>query len=594
VNPARRTTRLLQRRFALAGGILLALALTVTLAVGRAEEPTGPLTVPVTAMAAPSQPAMTGVADRAMQPTLPGGKLPQYQLTARHRRVETDDEIADPTIRFFLVLPSEPILVEATITIDGEPFRKQRERRIQTALTAALEPAPESESAETAETGDSALAADAVADGAPEPDPESPDDGEVPDPELAESPAPADSAPPSHVETLRRYIASIGREPSPEEVRWFFINRLDGPTLLVLKESFHAFRADQSPVFRILDRNRDGILSRAEIELAAESFLECDLNRDEVVEFGEISEVANDPRRQHDSRIETGPLLILLPVAERADETYSQLRSVGAGSADRDSPLSAKFDPNADGRWDSSELDRLRRMRPDLALSINFSLSAPAESSLSISEESRAALAKQGTSAEAVNGSIVLSREDCEIWISANQSRPGDQISLGAVRDGYPMLPVLDPDNDGRFTLRELRGLVDAVKQFDRNGDGQITQDELRPTIRVGFGLGAGVHRELSEVRRVHPPRAAQVAGPEWFVRMDRNKDNDLTRKEFPGTDEQFDRLDADGDGLVSAEEAWEFERKSPTNRSSEEPSGESSPPSAENKPESDTGDGDR
>ena len=37
---------------------------------------------------------------------------------------------------------------------------------------------------------------------------------------------------------------------------------------------------------------------------------------------------------------------------------------------------------------------------------------------------------------------------------------------------------------------------------------------------------------------------------------MDRNKDNDLTRGEFPGTDEQFAAIDADGDELISAEEA--------------------------------------
>jgi hypothetical protein len=42
---------------------------------------------------------------------------------------------------------------------------------------------------------------------------------------------------------------------------------------------------------------------------------------------------------------------------------------------------------------------------------------------------------------------------------------------------------------------------------------------------------------------------------------MDRNKDNDLTRQEFPGTDEQFQQLDADKDELVSADEALDFER---------------------------------
>jgi hypothetical protein len=37
---------------------------------------------------------------------------------------------------------------------------------------------------------------------------------------------------------------------------------------------------------------------------------------------------------------------------------------------------------------------------------------------------------------------------------------------------------------------------------------------------------------------------------------MDKNKDYDLTRQEFPGTDEQFQQLDKDQDELISSEEA--------------------------------------
>ena len=48
--------------------------------------------------------------------------------------------------------------------------------------------------------------------------------------------------------------------------------------------------------------------------------------------------------------------------------------------------------------------------------------------------------------------------------------------------------------------------------------------------------------------------------GPLWFRKMDRNRDGDVSRREFLGTDEQFRLIDKDGDGLISAKEAQEYD----------------------------------
>ena len=188
-----------------------------------------------------------------------------------------------------------------------------------------------------------------------------------------------------------------------------------------------------------------------------------------------------------------------------------------------------------------------------------------------------AASAGEGVAA----GSISLPIGGTTVAFSAVQSDASDQISIGAINDGYPILPVIDPNEDGRFTIRERRKLVDSLLKFDRNLDGSLSTDETQATIRVCFGLGPQVHRELVALRQVNPKsNTPVVTGPDWFVRMDRNKDNDITDKEFSGTDEHFAELDTDRDALVSAQEALDYDRLN------SEPSDAIKPPdSSANKP---------
>jgi hypothetical protein len=44
--------------------------------------------------------------------------------------------------------------------------------------------------------------------------------------------------------------------------------------------------------------------------------------------------------------------------------------------------------------------------------------------------------------------------------------------------------------------------------------------------------------------------------GLAWFFQMDRNHDGDVSWREFLGSRQAFRRLDTDGDGLISIDEA--------------------------------------
>jgi hypothetical protein len=63
----------------------------------------------------------------------------------------------------------------------------------------------------------------------------------------------------------------------------------------------------------------------------------------------------------------------------------------------------------------------------------------------------------------------------------------------------------------------------------------------------------------LAAVSRGHPRAALGKparTGPEWFLAMDRNGDGVVSRREFTGPADAFDKLDADKDGVLGAAEA--------------------------------------
>jgi len=61
---------------------------------------------------------------------------------------------------------------------------------------------------------------------------------------------------------------------------------------------------------------------------------------------------------------------------------------------------------------------------------------------------------------------------------------------------------------------------------------------------------------------RVGPRAAERYSGPAWFRKMDANRDGDVSRREYLGPPETFSRLDRDGNGLISVDEATGIDRE--------------------------------
>lgn len=79
--------------------------------------------------------------------------------------------------------------------------------------------------------------------------------------------------------------------------------------------------------------------------------------------------------------------------------------------------------------------------------------------------------------------------------MAAAQAAPGGPLEREGRGEGRgmridPIFAALDTDHDGVISSSEIGHAAESLKTLDRNGDGQLTEDEVRPNIGRGRGRG--------------------------------------------------------------------------------------------------------
>ena len=475
----------------------------------------------------------------------------------------TDD--SDPWVRLLVLTPERPVLVDLAVLADSRSFRKARENWIELLLLQAgglhgtdeevtEEDEPSEGTSDTSGSSDVANSAKALLDSVVEGAAEIVQDAKEKVEDIAEQAeekagelsesyvgvAAKRRVPPSIINRLKSYMAALGGEIDTEEVRWLLADWTGGPGLLLLGPGAAWRRADVAPLWTWLDADRDGQLDSSELRAAASRMVEADVNEDDIVQYEELLSTAkmlSPYQRKH-----THPLLVLID----QDTDWDVLRS----------DLVEAFGEQGVAT-SSQQLKSLLTDSPEVTFAVQMS----EDGKVKVLQSSFASsLSSQPlTSTDSV---VSVDLGGLYFELSAIYQEPdkeeirAPQIAIGAVVDGYPLLRLLDTDNDRRITRPEQRRLDQLLEDCDRDGNGMIQQSEFPTAIRLCVTNGPFVHEVLNDSSvAAFLPSVEKLELPGWFKDMDRNRDKELSRREFLGTSQQFDALDRDGNGIISGPE---------------------------------------
>ncbi len=135
----------------------------------------------------------------------------------------------------------------------------------------------------------------------------------------------------------------------------------------------------------------------------------------------------------------------------------------------------------------------------------------------------------------------------------------GSQARLTFADNGQSLFEILDTNRDGQLSVRELRNGWKRLEEFDRGQKGGVLRAEIPRQWQLLVSQGAPFQNQNAVAGAnfgVSVVQSVPTRGPLWFRKMDVNNDGDVSEREFLGSRADFQKIDADGDGLIGVEEA--------------------------------------
>lgn len=142
------------------------------------------------------------------------------------------------------------------------------------------------------------------------------------------------------------------------------------------------------------------------------------------------------------------------------------------------------------------------------------------------------------------------------------QAQPGGPGGGGEERGGrgdfrarmmrlMPVIAALDADGNGVISKEEIANAAVALRTLDKDEDGKLSEDELRPDLSSMFGGGGG-----ESGGRPGGERGDRGSMVERMMERDANNDGKLTGDELPEfMQDRLSTFDTNEDGAIDTDE---------------------------------------
>jgi Ca2+-binding EF-hand superfamily protein len=161
------------------------------------------------------------------------------------------------------------------------------------------------------------------------------------------------------------------------------------------------------------------------------------------------------------------------------------------------------------------------------------------------------------------DGDGKLREKEVQAFLALLTPAADSHAGFAFVDQGRSFFQILDTNRDGRFSQRELRNGWKTLEGRGLGKEGAFRLDEIPRQFQLALMRGSSQAAFNPQIAFTvqgnfapRPPFTYPPGVPLWFRKMDLNADGDVSRREFLGSAKDFTRLDADGDGLIDAQEA--------------------------------------